>query len=87
MFQSTDSRDTQIVIWFSSLLRWALGAAAIYFGYAFRTEGAWPAMILGAILIITGFFRPKRCLEDGCTPSNESNNTGSKQEIQYIEIE
>lgn len=87
MFQSTDSRDTQIVIWFSSLLRWSLGAAAIYFGYAFRAEGAWPAIILGVILVITGFLRPKRCLEDGCTSSNNSNNSSTDQEIQYSEIE
>lgn len=87
MFQSTDSRYTKIVVWFSSLLRWSLGAVAIYFGYAFRAEGAWPAIILGAILVVTGFFRPKRCLEEGCTPSNESNLTSSNQEIQYTEIE
>ena len=50
---------------FSRVLRWSLGALFIWVGWHF--EGAWPAYIFGGILFVTGFFRPKRCLdENGC---------------------
>jgi len=49
---------------FSRLLRWSLGGLFIWAGHHFG--GAWPAYIFGGILVATGFFRPKRCLDEGC---------------------
>lgn len=50
---------------FSRILRWGLGLLFVWAGWHF--EGAWPAYIFGGVLIATGFFRPKRCLdENGC---------------------
>jgi hypothetical protein len=58
-----DNSDTRLVIWFSRILRWGLGGLFIWAGIHF--DGYWPAILFGAAFVITGFFRPKRCLEEG----------------------
>jgi hypothetical protein len=54
------------VIWFSRLLRWGLGVFFMATGIYFYDSGGWPAIIFGAVLFVTGFFRPVRCLDDTC---------------------
>jgi hypothetical protein len=62
-----DDLTTRRLIWFSRLLRWSLGLLFVGAGIYYFKDGAWPAIMLGAVLIITGFFRPKRCIDDeGC---------------------
>jgi hypothetical protein len=58
------------LIWFSKGLRWLLGTIFTAVGIIYYNEGGWPAILFGAAMIITGFFRPRRCLgsENGdCT--------------------
>jgi hypothetical protein len=63
----TDDAATRRLVWFSRILRWSLGGLFIGAGIYYYQDGAWPAILLGAVLVITGFFRPKRCLdEEGC---------------------
>lgn len=61
-----DSASTRKVIWFSRLLRWGLGLFFAGAGIVYFDKGGWPAILFGAVLIATGFFRPRRCLEEGC---------------------
>jgi|GEM_PF-802227 uncharacterized membrane protein len=63
---STDSKETKTVIWFSRILRWVLGAFFMGAGIIYFKQGAWPAILFGALIFVTAFFRPKRCLEEGC---------------------
>ena len=64
---STDDAATRRLVWFSRILRWSLGALFIGAGIYYYQDGAWPAILLGAVLVVTGFLRPKRCLEEeGC---------------------
>jgi hypothetical protein len=51
---------------FSRLLRWTLGAIFIGTGVYYFKDGAWPAIVFGAVMFITGFFKPRRCIEDNC---------------------
>jgi hypothetical protein len=68
----SNTANNKIAI-FSSLLRFALGVVFIIVGIVYWKEGGWPAIIFGGILFITGFFRPKRCLEEGCDlPSSKA---------------
>jgi len=53
------------VIWFSRLLRWSLAALFISVGFLYLSEGAWPAILVGLVLFVTGFLTPKRCLDEG----------------------
>jgi hypothetical protein len=56
---------------FSTAIRWFLGAVFTTVGIIYVREGGWPAILFGAVMIITGFFRPRRCLgsENGdCDP-------------------
>ena len=61
-----DSTGTRLAIWFNRLLRWGFGALFIIIGIQYFDEGGWAAILFGALFLITGFFRPKRCLEEGC---------------------
>lgn len=58
--------QAQQVIWFSRILRWLLGGVFMYIGIRFIYQDGWPAIVFGGIIFITGFFKPRRCLEDGC---------------------
>jgi len=62
-----DDLSTRRLVWFSRLLRWTLGLLFVGAGIYYFKDGAWPAILLGAVLIVTGFFRPRRCIDDeGC---------------------
>ena len=63
MINRTSSKH---VVWFSRLLRWGLGVLFMIIGWIYFADGGWPALLFGAIVFATGFFRPKRCLEEGC---------------------
>jgi hypothetical protein len=64
---SSDDVSTKRLVWFSRILRWSLGLLFIGTGIYYFDEGAWPALLVGGVLFVTGFFRPKRCLdEEGC---------------------
>ena len=58
--------NTKTVIWFSRILRWTLGLLFAGAGILYWNKGGWPAVLFGALVFITGFFRPKRCLNDTC---------------------
>lgn len=66
IFVMNDSKDTRRLILFSRSLRWALGILFISLGLVYYEKGTWPAILFGTVFFITGFFRPKRCLEEGC---------------------
>jgi hypothetical protein len=65
MAEIHDMNDKTLV-WFSRTLRWSLGAVFISTGIIYYKEGAWPAILFGAVLVVTGFFRPRRCIDDNC---------------------
>jgi hypothetical protein len=55
-----------MLIWFSRILRWALGVLFIVMGIRTGNDGY--AISFGAIILLTGFLRPRRCLEeDSCS--------------------
>lgn len=64
-----DTAETRRVIWFSRILRWGLGAFFAGAGIIYFAEGAWPAILFGVLIFATGFFRPKRCLDESCSLS------------------
>lgn len=64
---STDDPATRRLVWFSRILRWSLGLLFIGAGIYYFKDGAWPALLVGGVLLVTGFLRPRRCLdENGC---------------------
>jgi hypothetical protein len=50
--------------WVSRSLRWGLGSIFIAVGIVYFKDGGWPALLFGAVMIVTGFFKPKRCIAD-----------------------
>jgi hypothetical protein len=62
-----DTKDTRLAIWFSSALRWGLGLlfAGLWFVYR-KDEGVLFLLIFGLVFIVTGFIRPRRCVDDHC---------------------
>ncbi|GAA0546374.1 hypothetical protein [Chitinophaga japonensis] len=64
MITQKDTKGTRTFIWITRLVRWGMGIAIIWAGGGF--EGAWPALVFGGALIITGFFRPRGCLGESC---------------------
>ena len=59
-------KSIRLTIWVSRLVRWGLGSFFIAIGIQYFNQDGWPAILFGAIMIITGFFRPKRCIGDSC---------------------
>lgn len=57
--------DRKLVL-FSSMLRWVMGSVFLGVGIAYIRDGAWPVILFGVAFIVSGFFRPRRCLDDGC---------------------
>jgi hypothetical protein len=57
----------QSIIWLNRIIRWLLGGFFIAMGVIYAKEGAWPIIIIGAVLIATSFLRPRRCLDDECS--------------------
>jgi hypothetical protein len=41
-----------------------LGSIFIAVGIAYFKDGGWPALFFGAVMIVTGFLKPKRCISD-----------------------
>jgi hypothetical protein len=67
MINKTATRTEKWVIWFSRILRWLLGTGLIVLSYQYaKDDYAWVLLAFGVLLIVTGFFRPKRCLDDKC---------------------
>lgn len=52
------------LVWFHRILRWGLGLLFIGVGLYYWQDDAWPAVLFGAVMLATGFLRPKRCIED-----------------------
>jgi hypothetical protein len=69
MQNKNSDRSVQIIVWFSRILRWFLGIFFIIIGIVYYKDGTWPAIFIGAVLMVTGFFRPKRCLDESCAAS------------------
>jgi len=63
----TDSRDTKIILWVNRAIRWGMGGLLISYGIWHTDESRWIGFVLGTAFIITGFIRPKRCLQDNCS--------------------
>lgn len=63
--QQSDT-SSKYVIWFSRLLRWLAGSFFIAVGIWYYQEDAWPLILFGSILVLTGFLKPVRCINDGC---------------------
>jgi hypothetical protein len=55
------------VLWFSRILRWSMGIFFTGAGILYFREGGWPAILFGGAFIVSGFFRPRRCMDDGCS--------------------
>ena len=53
--------------WFSSILRWTLGCLFAFVGFKYLHQGGWPAIAFGGVIFVTGFFSPRRCVNDTCT--------------------
>lgn len=56
--------NDKALVWFSRSLRWLLGILFVTVGIIYFKDGGWPAILFGAVLLITGFFRPKRCIDE-----------------------
>jgi hypothetical protein len=54
------------LVWLSRSLRWGIGTIFIATGLVYFKEGGWPALLFGGLMFITGFFRPRRCMDDQC---------------------
>lgn len=57
---------TDKAVWFSRILRWVLGIIFIGAGIRYLNQEGWPVLVFGIIIFITGFFRPRRCVDDQC---------------------
>ena len=58
--------DTKFITWFSRIFHWSLGLGFITAGIMFYEKGGWPAIAFGALIFITGFLRPTRCIDEVC---------------------
>lgn len=61
-----DSKDIKLAIVLHRLLRWGFGALFTSIGVVYYEEAGWAPILFGSIFLITGFFRPKRCIQEGC---------------------
>jgi hypothetical protein len=61
------------IILFSRILRWSLGVLFIGVGVLYRHDDGWPAILFGGAFIVSGFFRPRRCMDDGCSVEQGGN--------------
>jgi hypothetical protein len=64
-------KESSLVL-FSRILRWSLGIMFISAGIYYLKDGGWPAIFFGLIMLITGFFRPRRCIDDSCDMAERS---------------
>jgi hypothetical protein len=61
--------DLQFGTWVSRTVRWLLALLFAYF--AFSYEGMWYLYIFAAVLFLTGFIAPKRCVETKLNEAGE----------------
>lgn len=54
------------LLWFHRIFRWVLGLLFIGAGIYYYAAGAWPAIAFGLLMLITGFFKPRRCVSEDC---------------------
>lgn len=64
---TNDIGSVRNTIGLSRIVRWTLGAFFVGAGIAYFNEGGWPAILFGAVFIVTGFFKPVRCIGDNCS--------------------
>lgn len=62
-----DTQETLLLIWAHRIVRWSFGGAFLLYGLSHHEEGSWFAIAFGAAILLTSFFRPKRCLEETCS--------------------
>ena len=60
-------KDEKLITWFSRVLRWILGCSFIVTGILYDDQMNWPAILFGTLIVVTGFFKPKRCIGDCAT--------------------
>ncbi len=60
----SDSRDTKFVLWINRMIRWSFGGALLFYGIINHDESRWIGLVIGSVAFISGFIRPKRCLEE-----------------------
>lgn len=63
----TTVKESKTIIWFNRLVRWGLGSFFIIAGIVNFDKGAWPAILFGGLIFITGFFKPRNCIQGGCS--------------------
>jgi hypothetical protein len=63
--------DSQFITWFSRLLRWTIGLVFIITGIVFYHKDGWTAILFGLLIFITGFLKPRYCLNKHCTSDQE----------------
>lgn len=56
--------DLTFGTWVSRIIRWAMAAGFAYLAYIY--EGMEFLYIFALVVFITGFFTPKRCVDDHC---------------------
>lgn len=61
-----DSKDIRLAILSHRIIRWGFGALFTVGGIVYYNQGGLVAILFGAIFIVTGFLRPKRCLQQDC---------------------
>jgi hypothetical protein len=57
---------TRYAVWLSCLLCWGMGILFIAAGIKYIENGGWPAILFGLLIFVTGFFRPRRCVDERC---------------------
>lgn len=68
MWRSNDAKHTKMAILLNSLLRWLFGIIFLAIAYInYGSDGWWILLLFGTAFIITGFLRPKRCIDDTCS--------------------
>lgn len=68
MWRQSDSKESKIAILSNSLLRWLFGIVFLTIAYInYGNDGWWILLVFGTAFIITGFLRPKRCIDDTCS--------------------
>jgi hypothetical protein len=60
------SITNQQLIWFSRILRWTVGSFFTTAGIMYSKQGVWPAIVFGLVIFLTGFLKPKRCIDGEC---------------------
>ncbi len=67
MWHNSDTKDIKLTILFNSLLRWLFGMVFLAIAYYdYGKDGWWVLLLFGIAFIITGFIRPKRCINNTC---------------------